>query len=103
MSVFFENLVATAEAKYGRHATSGMTRHKQVIFAFVRIGIAHQSPACANRRKLLVTSGYKFVRIDLMTRVPNQSIFAKIVHRMQTEAQLDDAQVRCEMRGPRGN
>ena len=52
---------------------------------------------------IMAPAGDKLVRINLVTRVPDQSIFAEIVNRVQRDAELDDAEIGCEMGGTRRN
>ena len=94
---FAEKLVAAVQSEHGRDAASGMARHEQIVGAFVRIRVAHQSAAGANRGKLAVAAGDELVRINLMAGVPNQAVAAEVERRVQGQAELDNAQVRSKM------
>ena len=48
--------------------------------------------------KFVVAAGDQLVRIDLVAGVPNQPVAAEIEHGVQGQAQLDDAQIRGEVR-----
>jgi hypothetical protein len=74
--------------------------HEQVEWAFLGIGIAHEAAARADRIKTLETAGDELVGINLMAGVPNQAVFSEIERQVQGKAQLNDAEVAGEMRGP---
>ena len=74
-----------------------MACHEQVVLTLRRVGVAHQPPFGPHRLKLVVATGEQFVGIDLVARVPDQSIAAKVERRVQGDAQFDDPQIRCEM------
>ncbi len=48
--------------------------------------------------KLRIAPGNQLVRIDLMAGVPNQPIVLEIERLMQSQANLDDSQIRREVR-----
>ena len=50
----------------------------------------------------MVSTGYEFVWIDLMTGVPDQTIVTKVKLAVQGETQFHDAQVRREVGGTGG-
>ena len=75
-----------------------MSGHEQVVIALGWIGVAHQSAFGADRVKFLVASGDQFLRINLMTRVPDQPVLQKIIGAVQGQRQLDDTKVRRKVR-----
>ena len=75
-----------------------MTRHEQVVFALHRIRVAHQAAFGPHRIELRISACDQLVRIDLMSRVPNEPVVLKIERLVQREAQFDNAKVRRKMR-----
>ena len=75
-----------------------MTRHEQVVDAFARVGVTHQATTGSYPGKILVSTRHKFVRVDLMPGVPNQTIMSEIEFAVQSQTKLDHAQVRREVR-----
>ena len=75
-SVFLrpQQIVAALHAQGGADAASGVAGHEQVVFAFGRVGIAHQPALGPHRVELLVAAGEHLVRVDLMAGVPDQAV-----------------------------
>ena len=90
-------IIADFQAQRTRDAATGVTRHEQVVFAFVRIGVAHQAALGADRLELLEPAGQHFVRINLVSRVPDQAIAAEVEIQAQRDGQLDHAEIAGEM------
>ena len=93
-------LVAELQAQGGRDGTAGVARHEQVVLALRRVGVAHEAPLGADAVELLVPAGDQLVRIDLVAGIPDEPILAEVVDEVQCQAQLDDAEVGSEVRGP---
>ncbi len=74
-----------------------MTRHEQVVVALGVVGITHQAAFGANSLNLRIAPRDEFVGINLMARVPNQTIVREIKRLMQCQTKFHHAQVRCEM------
>ena len=79
---------------------AGVAGEEQVVVAFHRVGIAHQSAAEADGVEIVVAAGNQLVRIDLMARVPDQAIAAEVERGVQRQRELDHAQVGGEVRRP---
>ncbi len=92
-----EVIVAASQTQRGAHATSCVSGHEQIIGAFLRVGIAHQTTLGPDRAELPKAPREHFVRIDLMARVPDQPVAAEIEGGVQRQAQLDHAQIGREM------
>ena len=95
-------IVPAGKAERRRQAAAGMTGHEQVVRALLRIGIAHQSAAGADRTEAGEAAGDQLVRVDLMTGIPDETVAAEVENAVQGQAQLDDAEVRGEVGGPGG-
>src|SRR5579875_793776 len=95
--VLTEQIIAHLETEGAGNAAAGMAGHEQVVGAFVRIGIAHQSAAPADGVELFVTSGDELMWINLMSSIPNKTVAAEIEGQVQGQAQLDDAKIAGEM------
>lgn len=80
-----------------------MTGHEEVIGALQRIRIAHQATTGTDRIELVISSCDQFMGVDLVPGIPDQTVMAEIEYAVQGKAQLDDPQIRCEMRGTLGN
>ncbi len=48
----------------------------------------------------MVTAGDELVRINLVAGVPDETVGAEVKDAVQSEAELDDAEVRCEVGRP---
>ena len=72
-----DQLVAAGQAERGRNARAGVARHEQVVFALLRVGVAHQAALGADRVELRIAAGDQLVRIDLVARVPDQPVVRK--------------------------
>ena len=90
---FARQFVTTSQPHDRRDACSGMARHKQIVFALVRVRVTHQPVTRSHRAELAITARHQLVRVDLMPGIPDQTILAKIVNRMERQTELDDAQV----------
>ena len=100
--VFSQQAIAASQSQRGRHTRAGMPGHEQIVFAFARIRITHQSAARADRGEFVVPPRDQLVRIDLMPRVPDEPVATKVVAAMQGEAKFHDSQIGCKMSRPRG-
>jgi hypothetical protein len=74
-----------------------MPGHEQVERTLRRIGVPHQATPSPDRRELVVAPRHQFVRVDLMPRVPDQPVMAKVENAVQRQAEFHNAQIRCEM------
>ncbi len=74
-----------------------MPGHEEVVIALLRVRIAHQPPLRADGAELVVAAGDQLMRIDLMTRVPDQAVTAEVEGGVQGQAELDHSQVRREV------
>ena len=95
-----QQVVGAFQTQPRGHATARVSRHEQVVGAFGRTGISHQAAFGAYGVKIVIPSGDHLVRIDLVPRVPDQSIPAEIERGVKGQTELDHAQVRGEMGGP---
>ena len=91
------DLVAKLEAERRGGGDTGVAGHEQVVFAFVRIGVAHQAPLGADRAKLRESPGNQLVWIDLMAGVPDEAVAGEVEGQVQGQAELDHAEVRGEV------
>src|SRR2546421_403056 len=69
-----EQVIAGLEAQRRGDAATGVAGHEQVVKAFVRIGVAHETAACADTVELREAAGDELVRINLMTGVPDETV-----------------------------
>ncbi len=92
-------LIARLEAERSGHRATGVAGHEEIERTLLRIGIAHEAAARANRIEAVEAARDEFVRINLMSRVPDQSILGKIESQVQCKAQFHHAKVAGEMRG----
>ena len=74
-----------------------MTHTKRVVFGFAALGEARQTTVAAHGVHLVFAAGEDFVRITLMTDVPNQLVFRRVINIVQSHGKLDRAQVAGEM------
>src|SRR5690242_4067938 len=74
-----------------------MPSHEQVVLALVRIRVTHQATLRAHRLKLWEASGDQLVRVDLMPRVPNQTVVGEVKCLVQSQAKFDHSKIRREM------
>ena len=87
-------VVAAFKPQGGRNTRSGMAGHEQVVFALLRVGVAHQAPLGAHGAELVVAPRDELVRIDLVACVPDEAVAAEVERRVQRQAQFNHAQVR---------
>ena len=93
-------IVADLEAEHGRDRRAGVAGHEQVEVGLVRIRVAHQPAARADRVELRIAAGDQLVRIDLVAGVPDQPIALEVEGEVQRQAKLDDAEVGGEVGRP---
>ena len=62
---------------------------KRVVFGFAALGEARQTAVAAHGMHLVFASGKDFVRITLMTDVPNQLVFRRVINIVQSHGKLD--------------
>ena len=74
-----------------------MSYAESIVFGFAALGEARQTTVAAHGMHLVFASGKDFVRITLMTDVPNQLVFRRVINIVQSHRQLDCAQVAGEM------
>ena len=92
-----DEFIAALQSQRGGNAASGVTGHQQIVRAFGRVGVAHQATLVANRVETGVAAGEHLVGINLVARVPDKPILAEIKRRVQSQRQLDHAQVRGQV------
>ena len=76
---------------------------ERIIFAFRPLGETGQpaaGPQCANP---VAAAGQDFVRISLVSNVPDQLVRRRVEHVMQRDGKLDNAQARAEMAAGHGD
>ncbi len=98
--VVAEQIVAHLEAQRAGDTATGVAGHEQVIGTFMRIGIAHQSAARADGVELLVAPGDEFMRINLVSGVPDEAITAEVEGQVKGKTQLDDTEIAGEVSWP---
>ena len=69
-----------------------MTDAKSIEGALISFGKRCQAIFLAQRRHALSAPGQDFVRISLMTHIPDQPVFRRIKQIVKGDGQLDDAQ-----------
>ena len=94
------DLVAQLEAQGRGRGAAGVAGHEQVEVALGRVGVAHQAAPGPDRVELGRAAGDQLVRIDLMTRVPDQAVLGKVIGQVQGQAELDDPEVAGEVSRP---
>lgn len=90
-------VVADFEANATGDAACSMACHEQIVRAFRRIGVAHQATLGADGMKLLVSSCDQLVWVNLVASVPDQPVEAEIVSQMESDTELNNAQVTGKM------
>ena len=84
-------------AKGGRNAGGGMGGAESVVNTFFAARKPTQAAHLAQGAHLVQAAREHFVGISLMTDVPNESIFRRVVDVMQGNGQLNRAQIGAEM------
>src|SRR5262245_45124395 len=74
-----------------------MRRAECVILAFGAFGEAREATALAERSDAIASPGQDFVRIRLMTDVPDQTVLRRVEHVMQRNGELHHAKAGAEM------
>lgn len=97
--ILTNEIVSGFQAERRRHAATGVARHEKVVLGLVRIRVAHQAAASSKPVEMFVPTCHEFVRVDLMTRVPDQAILREVVSKVQRDAQLDNAEIAGEVCG----
>ena len=85
------------------HAGPGVAGDEQVVLAFLRVRVAHQPAAGAERVELREPAGQQLVGVDLVAGVPDQAVFGEVERLVQGDRQFDHAEVRREVGGPVGD
>jgi hypothetical protein len=70
---------------------------ERIIFAFRPFGETGKSAAGTQRANPIAPAGQDFVRIGLVSNVPNQSVCRGIEYVMQRNGKLDNSQARTKM------
>ena len=70
-----------------------MRRAKSVVLALVTFGKACQATGLAQAVHLVTPTGEDFVRIGLVTHVPDQAVVRRVEHVVQGDGELDRAQI----------
>ena len=70
---------------------------KAVVFAFGTLGESGQAAAGAQGANAITPAGQNFVRISLMTDVPDQLVIGRVENVVQGHRQFDDAEACAEV------
>ena len=70
---------------------------KRVVFGFAALGEARQTTVAAHGVHLVFAAGEDFVRIALVSDIPHQLVFGRVVNVVQRNRQFDRAQIAGEM------
>ena len=66
-----------------------MRRAKRIVFALRAFGEAGKSATLPQRTDTITSSGYDLVWIGLMSNVPDQPVFGRVEHIVQSDRKLD--------------
>lgn len=70
---------------------------KRVVFTFAALGETGKSPFLAQSPDPVAASCQNFVRITLMTHIPDYAVVRRLKYVMQRNRQFDDAQSCAQM------
>ena len=76
---------------------------ERIVITFGTLGETGQAAALPQGTNAVAPTGQYFVRITLMTDIPDQTIIWGIEHVMKCDGQFDDAESRTEMTACLGN
>ena len=74
-----------------------MRRAEAVVLALRALGEAGQPATLTQRANLFTAAGEDFVRVGLMTDVPDQPVIRRIEDMMQSDSQFHHAKARAEV------
>ena len=80
-----------------RQRRGRMPCHERVVWRLSGIYEPADAPTLAQRLKLLIAASEQFVRVALVTHVPDQLVDGRVQRNVQRNGQLDGAKVRCQM------
>ena len=89
MMIFAFAISRDRHAERGRKGSRSVAGAERVVFRFIAPQKAADAAVLLDRRKLIAASGQDFVRIRLMTNIPNQTILRRIERIMQGHRQFD--------------
>ena len=95
--VFSGQLGCDRHAQRGGDGSAGMTGSKSVIEAFIAFGKAGDAVRHAQPAHRRAPAGQYLVRIGLVTDIPHQLVFRRVVDVMQRDGQLHRAEIGREM------
>ena len=74
-----------------------MCRAKGIVVTFIALGETRQAARHAQRPNAVAAAGENFMRISLVTNVPDQAIVRRVEHPMQRDGQFNDAETGAQM------
>ena len=77
-----------------------MSGHEQIKRAFRWIGITHEATLRANCMQPVSAPGDEFLGIDLVARIPDQTIVTKVKCQVKCQTEFDNTQVAGKMSRP---
>ena len=82
-------VIARLESEGSGYGTTGVPGHEQIVLALVWVGVSHEPTPLSDGFELSVATSDQFVRIDLVARIPDQSVFAKVEDAVEGQAEFD--------------
>ena len=84
-------------AQSGGYRGRGMRCAESIVFTFGALGESGQAAAGTQGANAITPAGQNFVRIGLVTDVPDQLVIGRVKNVVKGHRELDDAEARAEM------
>ena len=80
-----------------------MSGHEQIERTLRWVGITHKTSPGTNRMQPVSTPCDELLRINLVTRIPDQAVVGKVKCQVKSQTEFDNTEVASEMRRAASN